>query len=137
MTTMTAKETATWGSAAHATDPRLRALRATAELAGCSDRQLRSLLPYLDEVTVPAGHQLAVEGQLCSEFLVVMWGRLRASSRQGGVRELRPGDSYGWRAMWERTPNDVTVVAESEARLLVAGHSQFRLLKSVGARPAV
>jgi hypothetical protein len=36
----------------------------------------------------------------------------------------------GWRAMWERGPNEATVVVESEARLLVMGHAQFRAVKA-------
>jgi CRP-like cAMP-binding protein len=125
-------ESASRSGAADKLGSGLQALRSTVELGGCSDRQLRSLLPYLDEVAVPAGRTIAVAGQLCSEFLVVMGGRLRVRSNGDGDRILRAGDSYGWRAMWGRAVNDATVVAESDARLLVAGHSQFRLLKSLG-----
>jgi hypothetical protein len=37
--------------------------------------------------------------------------------------------------MWERLVNDATVVAESDARLLVMGHAQFRAVKAVAAPP--
>ena len=132
MASTTVTESASWSGTADKLNSGLQALRSTPELEGCSDRQLRSLLPYLDAVVVPAGRPVAIEGQLCSEYLVVMWGRLRVRSSRRGERTLNPGDSYGWRAMWERAANDATVGAESDARLLVAGHSQFRLLKSLG-----
>jgi CRP-like cAMP-binding protein len=106
------------------------ALRATRELASCSDRDIRGLLRYADEVEVPAGLQIAGEGRLCSEFVVVIDGSLRFQS-QAGRRLLGPGDAYGWSAMWERSKNRATVTAESDARLLVMSHAQFRAVKAL------
>lgn len=118
-------------------DCRLQALRSTAVLAHCSNSQLRSLIRYLDEVTVPAGSRVAVEGRPCSQFLIVTEGRLRTDSLRGESHTLRAGDCWGWDAMWERSPNDATVVAESDARLLVMGHAQFRAAKAVASRRQV
>jgi CRP-like cAMP-binding protein len=137
MASTTLTPSAGWSGTADTLHAGLQTLRSTAELRSCSDRQLRSLLPYFDEVTVPAGQRIAIEGRLCSEFLVVMWGRLRVRSSRDGDRVLHAGDSYGWRAMWERAANQDTVVAESDTRVLVAGHAQFRHLKSVGVKPGV
>jgi len=89
----------------------------------------------VDEVVVPAGWRGAVEGRPCNEFLIVIEGRLRAVSARGGCQTLEPGDTWGWNAMWERVVNDATVVAESDARLLVMGHAQFRAVKAVAAPP--
>lgn len=118
-----------------ALDCRLQALRSTAELAHCSSSQLRSLLRYVDEVAVPAGIRVAVEGRPCRQFLIVTEGRLRTDSLHGQSHTLRAGDCWGWDAMWERSLNDATVVAESDARLLVMGHAQFRAAKAVANRP--
>ncbi|HKF17359.1 MAG TPA: cyclic nucleotide-binding domain-containing protein [Candidatus Dormibacteraeota bacterium] len=117
-----------------ALDCRLQALRSTAALAHCSSSQLRSLLRYVDEVAVPAGCRLAVEGRPCSQFVIVTEGRLRTDSLRGESRTLRAGDCWGWNAMWERSLNDATVVVESDARLLVMGHAQFRAAKAVASR---
>jgi CRP-like cAMP-binding protein len=116
---------------------RLRALRSTRELSHCSDSELRSLLPHADEIAVRSGSRLAVEGQPCREFLIVIEGRLRAASSGGGCQTLGSGDSWGWSAMWERSLNDATVVADSDARLLVMGHAQFRAVKALAAPPEV
>lgn len=78
-----------------------------------------------------AGCRVAIEGQPCSQFLIVSEGRLRADSLRGGSRTLRAGDSWGWNAMWERSVNDSTVVAESDARVLVMGRAQFRAARAV------
>lgn len=121
--------------AARGLDSRLRALRSTGGLARCSDSELRSFLQHVDEIAVQAGCRVAVEGQPCSQFLIVIEGRLRAASAHGGCQTLGSGDSWGWNAMWERLVNDATVVAESDARLLVMGHAQFRAVKAIAAPP--
>ncbi len=115
---------------------RLDTLRSTAELAGCTPAELRSLLPYVDEVTVPAGSRIAVRGETSNQFVIVAEGRLRAGSPDYGWHTLLPGETAGWAAMWEMAANDETVIAETEVRLLVMGHAQFRAVKAIAQRPA-
>ena len=116
---------------------RLATLRATPELAGWPERSLRTLLPQFDEVTLPAGRPIAFEGSPCSQFVVVLEGKLAAESASGATHILHAGDSTGWRAMWQRGLNDATVVVQSDARLLVMGHAQFRAIKAeAGGRAA-
>ena len=105
---------------------RLESLRATREMAPYPDRQLEKLLRYFDEVTLPAGTLIALEGEPCSEFVVVMRGRLQAGSQILGA-----GDTFGWEAMWEREANSGTVIVEADAQLLVMSHSQFRAVKAL------
>jgi CRP-like cAMP-binding protein len=109
---------------------RLATLRAIPELAGWPERSLRGLLPQFDEVTLPAGRLIALEGDPCTQLVIVLEGALSARSLAGDARLLRARDSSGWRAMWERGPNEATIVVESEARLLVMGHAQFRAVKA-------
>jgi CRP-like cAMP-binding protein len=110
---------------------RLESLRATREMAPYPDRHLERLLPYFDEVTLPAGTLIALEGEQCSEFVVVVRGRLQAGSRL-----LDAGESVGWEAMWEREANSATVIVEADAQLLVMSHSQFRAVKAL-AKPTL
>jgi CRP-like cAMP-binding protein len=111
-------------------------LRGTRELASCKARDLEALLPYFDEVALPAGTAVAAEGLRCTEFVVVMDGRLKVRSNGVERRLLRAGDSLGWSAMWERGWNEATVVVEEAARLLVMSHAQFRAVKSIAGAPA-
>jgi CRP-like cAMP-binding protein len=104
---------------------RLAVLRLTRELAGSNESALRSLLPYVDEARVRAGDTLALEGRPCHELVIVASGEL-AITRRGEALVLRPGDSYGWEAMRGRGYNDGTVVAKSDAHLMVMSHAQFR-----------
>jgi hypothetical protein len=115
---------------------RFAALRAMPELAGCSDQHIRSLLGSADEIRLPAGAGVALVGRYCAELIVVMEGTLRAISN-GAARRLGQHDSLGWQAMWDRSLNEATVVAESDVRLMVIGHSQFRAFKAVADRQPV
>ena len=108
---------------------RFDALRAVRELASCSDDDVWSLVAYADEVSLRAGERVAYEGRLCTEFLVVIDGTLRSRSDVIGH-----GDSSGWNAMWERSANPATVVAQTNARVLVMSHAQFRAVKALVVR---
>jgi len=106
---------------------RIRILRSTKELARFSESQLRGLASYVDEQSVGAGSQLAAEGRLCHQLLIVASGRLETC--RGGRREtLGPGDSFGWCAMRERGLNEANVSAVAPSRLLVMSHEQFRAI---------
>jgi CRP-like cAMP-binding protein len=105
---------------------RFAALRAVAELASCSDSAVRSLLAYADEVKVFAGDRVAQQGRYCTELAVVVEGILC-----GGSRLVGPGETVGWSEMWDRSTNPSTVAAETDARLLVMSHDQFRAVKAL------
>lgn len=115
---------------------RLRILRMTKELEACGDAQLEALLPFFDEVIVHAGARLAQEGRLCHQLLILASGELETRS-QGRLGKLKPGDTFGWTAMYEHGWNDATVTAATNAQLLVMGHGQFRAVKALVSEPAL
>ena len=112
----------TWRARA---DGRLRALRALSELAHLSDSDLRRLLSHFDEIAVPAGTVVARAGRPCTQYVVVLDGRLEARTDLGSPA-VAAGASCGWDAMCERGVSRATVRAASDARLLVMGRAQFR-----------
>ena len=105
---------------------RFAALRAVAELSSCTDGAIWSLIAYADEVRVFAGDEVVHEGRYCTELVTVMQGTLWSRSRLVG-----PAEILGWHEMWERLPNPSTVTAETDARLLVMSHDQFRAVKAL------
>ncbi len=114
------------------TSARFAALRALPELGDCSGKVIASLLSSVDEIRLPAGEVVVQAGRLCNELVVVVEGTLRATARR-----IHPGESLGWNAMWDRSINQATVIAESDVRLLVIGHSQFRAFKAVTYPPVL
>jgi hypothetical protein len=109
---------------------RLNALRATKELAGWNDAQLRGLLPFLDEACVLPGTVLAEAGRLCHQFVIVVSGVLEMCS-DGQSGALGAGYTLGWNAMRDRGPNEATVRSVSAAHLLVMSHAQFRAAEAL------
>jgi CRP-like cAMP-binding protein len=109
---------------------RFAALRALPELAHCSNAEISALLTSVDEIRLPAGAVVARAGRQCSELVMVVEGTLRTTALRIG-----PGESLGWAAMWDRSINQSTVIAESDVRLLVIGHAQFRAFKAVAYPP--
>jgi len=109
---------------------RLLILRATKELAPFTSAQLAGLLPFIDEQRVPAGAELAREGRLCHELLIVAGGQLETHGRSGCAR-LGPGDTFGWEAMRRRGLNEATVVAAGPTDVLVMSHQQFRAAEAL------
>ncbi len=107
---------------------RLAVLRAVRELARREDAELSALTHFMDEVSVPAGTVLAQEGHLCHQLLIVGAGTLEAC-RRGRPVLLGPGETVGWDAMRDRGRHDATVVAISDALLLVMSHDQFRAME--------
>lgn len=104
---------------------RLEVLRSADALSGMDDATLATLLPFFDEVRVPAGVVVARDGSLCHEFFVVADGELEVC-RRGRASRLHPGGAFGWREMRDRGRHDATVLTVSPSRLLVMSHAQFR-----------
>lgn len=105
---------------------RFAALRSVAELEPCTDSEIWSLLTRADEVRLFAGDCVTQEGRYCNELVIVMEGALCS-----GPHLVGPGETVGWREMWERSTNSATVTAETDARLLVMSHDQFRAVKAL------
>ena len=114
---------------------RLADLRNSRDLAGCGDRELRGLLPYVDEVRLAPREVVAWQGEPCAQYVIVAEGLAEAVSGHGR-RVLEAGDTAGWAAMWERSVNEATVRVLTGARLLVMSHAQFRAVRAIAPRPA-
>jgi hypothetical protein len=111
---------------------RFAVLRAVSELEPCTDSEIWSLLTHVDEVRLLAGDGVAQEGRYCTELVVVIEGALCSGSHLVG-----PAGTVGWGEMWERSFNPATVTAETDARVLVMSHDQFRAVKALVGRGLV
>jgi hypothetical protein len=109
------------------TENRLQALRALPELAYLSDSDLRSLQYHFDEVTVSTRTVVARAGQPCTQYVVVLDGRLEMRTNHD-FPSVTAGPSCGWNAMCERGLSPATIVATARSRLLVMGRAQFRFV---------
>jgi CRP/FNR family cyclic AMP-dependent transcriptional regulator len=95
---------------------------------GLPKRELERLASLADEVEVPAGVDLTVEGRLGHEAFVLLSGG--AVAHRGGniVRTLEPGSLVGEIAVLGGGPRTATVTTTAPSRMLVIAAPDFRRL---------
>jgi CRP-like cAMP-binding protein len=73
----------------------VKRLQGIAIFSGLSKRELERLSQWTDEISVPAGHELAREGQFAHEFFVIESGNADVLKDGTRIAELGPGDFFG------------------------------------------
>src|SRR5262245_64349647 len=97
----------------------VRRLRSVRLFSGLSTSELERLAEWTDEVSVPAGHELAREGRFAHEFFVIEDGTAEVLQDQQHIAELGRGDFFGEIALLETERRTATVVATTPMRLIV------------------
>jgi CRP-like cAMP-binding protein len=96
--------------------------------AGCSKRELGEIASLADELGVPAGRTLVVEGASGHEFIVLVEGAAAVKRRGRVVSRLGAGDFFGEIALVTGRARTATVTTTEESRLLVLTARAFRSL---------
>jgi CRP/FNR family cyclic AMP-dependent transcriptional regulator len=106
-----------------------RRLEGVGVFSGLSKKELGKLAGWTDEVSVPAGQELATEGQFAHEFFVIEEGS--AEVRQDGERiaELGPGEFFGEIGLLETDRRTATVVATTPMQLIVMFQREFKQME--------
>lgn len=107
-------------------DPKTKPLGEVPLFARCSKKELDFVASRTDEVDVPAGRQLARQGQSGDSFYLLLEGESDVEVDGKLRRTLKPGDFFGEISMLDRGPATATIVTRTPARLMVMSHSQFR-----------
>jgi CPA1 family monovalent cation:H+ antiporter len=109
-------------------DAKVELLRHVPLFDRCSKRELQEIAGIADEIHVPAGKSLAVEGASGREFMVVADGS--AEVRRGGrkVNLLGAGDFLGEIALITGKKRTASVTTREPTRLLVLTERDFRRL---------
>jgi len=102
------------------------ALRSLAGFSALHDRDLARLATLFDEVRVAPATVLARAGQTTHELIVIVDGAATATDEHGAARHLGPGRCVGDLAVLGHGDAEVTVVTDTDARLLVAGPRTIR-----------
>jgi CRP/FNR family transcriptional regulator, cyclic AMP receptor protein len=92
------------------------------------NKELDEVASIADEIDLPGGRDLTVEGRPGREFMVIIEGD--ATVRRGGqeINRLGAGDFFGEIALLEDTPRTATVVAKTPLRFFVLTRRSFRSL---------
>ena len=94
----------------------------------CTKKELREIASIADELQVPAGKALAVEGASGREFLVVVEGSAEVRRRGRKVNLLGDGDLLGEIALVTGRPRTASVTTLEPTRVLVLTERDFRRL---------
>jgi CRP-like cAMP-binding protein len=90
-----------------------------------SERDLRELARFTDEVDVEAGRQLIDQGRFAYEFFVIEEGTAEVTRDGEHVADLGPGDFFGELALLATDRRTATVTAKTDMRLIVMHRQAF------------
>jgi CRP-like cAMP-binding protein len=91
-------------------------------------KELNEVASIADEIDLPEGKELTVEGQPGREFLVIIEGDATVRKGDHEINRLGAGDFFGEIALVKQQPRSATVTAETPIRALVITDRSFRTL---------
>ena len=91
-------------------------------------KELDEVAGIADEIDLPGGRELTVEGNPGREFMVIIEGEASVRRGDSEINRLGPGDFFGEIALLEDRPRTATVTAETPVRALVITDRSFRTL---------
>jgi voltage-gated potassium channel len=96
--------------------------------ADWSRDQLEAVAAVADEIDVPAGTTLTLEGETAREFVVLIDGEATVEIQGEPVATLRGGEFLGEIALLTRSTRTATVRTTKQSRLFVLTDRAFRQL---------
>ena len=109
----------------------LEMLAAVPLFSTCTKAELRAIANLGTRLTVGDGSALTTQGNPGREFFLLTRGGARIIADGAEIAKLEPGDFFGETALLERRPRNATVIADTDAEVLVLNASEFRgLLES-------
>ncbi len=96
--------------------------------AGMSKKELSSVSQIADELDLPSGKELIREGELGSQFFVILDGEAEVRRRGRKLNTLRNGDFFGEISLLANRSTTATVTATMPLRVLVITRASFHKL---------
>ena len=90
---------------------------------------LEVLAAEFDEVVVPRGTKLTIQGQPDAHLCLLVSGEALVSADARPLRVIKHGDAVGLASMLYRITSPETTIALSPIRMLSAGPDHFRTLQ--------
>jgi CRP/FNR family transcriptional regulator, cyclic AMP receptor protein len=92
----------------------------------CTKGELAAIAAVADELGVPAGKDLAVEGAAGREFVILVEGSADVRRQNRRVNQLGDGDFFGEIALLTGGPRTATVTTTAPSDILVLTHRAFK-----------
>ena len=103
-------------------DGYLRHLASVPVFSKCTKSQLQEIGKVADELVLPVGKVLALQGEVGFEMFILLDGAASVTRDGEHVATVTAGDVVGELAVLSGHPRNATVTAETELRVLVLTH---------------
>ena len=103
-------------------------LRSVPLFSRCSKRELAGIAQLSDELSLPAGKDLTVQGSSAREFFILLDGAAVVRRNGRKLRDLGPGEMIGEIALLNDGPRTATVTLTEPSRVLVLTARDFHSL---------
>jgi len=106
-------------------------LRKLPLFATCARRELDAVVANTTELSAAAGTELTQQGSRGHQFFVLVSGSAEVYIDGERIRTLAPGDCFGELALINRQPRSATVVATTDAIMLVSHQTEFATMTAL------
>src|SRR5436190_8125380 len=106
-------------------DTKVEALRTAPLFEGLSDDELKEVAMCTEDLDFPAGKQLCREGEIGSEFYVIMDGEAEVTRGGQVLATHESGGFFGEISLVEDVPRNATVTATTPIRCFMLTRGRF------------
>jgi CRP-like cAMP-binding protein len=109
-------------------DAKVELLKHVPLFAKLDKKGLEDVAHIADEIDLPAGKEMATEGDRGREFFVLLKGEAEVTRGGEKINTMKEGDFFGEIALVTKMPRTATVTATSEVDVLVITERAFDTL---------
>jgi CRP-like cAMP-binding protein len=111
-------------------DAKIELLKRVPLFSKLDKKSLQDVAHIADELDLPAGKEMATEGDRGREFFVLLKGEAEVTKSGSRINTMKEGDFFGEIALVTKMPRTATVTATSDVDVLVITEHAFdNLLK--------
>jgi CRP-like cAMP-binding protein len=111
-------------------DAKMHLLKQVPLFAKLDKKGLQDVAHIADELDLPAGKEMATEGDRGREFFVLLKGEAEVTKNGSRINTMKEGDFFGEIALISKMPRTATVTATTDVDVLVITERAFdNLLK--------
>jgi CRP-like cAMP-binding protein len=106
-------------------DAKVELLKKVPLFSKLNKQGLQKVAQIADELDLPAGKEMATEGDRGREFFVLLDGEAEVTKQGSRINTMRKGDFFGEIALVTKMPRTATVTATSDVDVLVITERDF------------
>jgi CRP/FNR family transcriptional regulator, cyclic AMP receptor protein len=109
-------------------DAKIELLRKVPLFSRLDKKHLQAVAQITDELDLPAGKEMATEGDRGREFFVLLDGEADVKKGDRSINTMKTGDFFGEIALVTKMPRTASVTATTPVRVLVITERDFDAL---------